>query len=507
MLFTYKDISKDLIEHPDVCIIGSGAGGAVMADVLSRAGLDVVVVEEGGYYDKARYGNYKPYESLKILYRDYGATFALSSVPIMIPIGRAIGGTTVINSGTCFRTPEAILDEWSESFGVLKASYKDMETYFDRVEKTINVVPVDPNILGKNGLIFKRGADALGLSNGMLKHNIINCHGCGRCAFGCPTDAKQAVHLNFIPSAIKHGTRIYANAKVEKIILEGRIVKEVRGSILNEQTENKLYNFTIKPKLLVISAGAIYTPYILDKNGIKLSPELGKNLTIHPAARVAAMFDELVEGYKGVPQGNYVDAYASEGIMFEGIFVPPEVGLSVAGTIGLEAKEFALHYNNLATFGVMVSDHNSSGNVRSGIDNKPFISYRLHPYDTKKLVKAVAIAAEIFFAAGAKWVNPSIYGFESFKKQDEISKLFKRKINAKSFELMAFHPLGTARMGELQGHTVVNSYGKVHNLDNMFISDGSIVPTSLGVNPQITIMSLSMRNAEHIIENKVKFLK
>jgi choline dehydrogenase-like flavoprotein len=506
MLFTYNDINKDVLEKPDVCIIGSGAGGAVMADVLSGAGLDVVVIEEGGYYTKERYSAYKPIEALKILYRDYGATIAFGKNSIMLPLGRAIGGTTVINSGTCFRTPDSVLGDWAERYGVEKASSKDMEPYFKQVEEIINVTPVNPQVLGKNGLIFKKGADALGMSNGMLMHNMINCHGCGRCAFGCPHDAKQAVHLNFIPSAIKNGARVYANARAEKIAVESNRVTGIEGSIINEQTGNKLYNLKVYPKLLVLSAGSIYTPYILEKSNIKLSPELGKNLTIHPAVRVTAMFDEIIQGYKGVPQGNYVDAYASEGIMLEGIFLPPEIGLPVMAPIGKKNKEIASMYDQLAAFGVMVSDKNSYGRVKAGIDNSPFITYHFDPYDFKKLIKGIAVTSEIFFAAGAKTVNPGIHGIKEFNNPDGVAQLFKKKISATSVEMMAFHPLGTARMGELKNHTVVNSFGKAHELDNLFISDGSIFPTSLGVNPQITIMSFSMRNAHYIIDNKEKLL-
>ncbi len=506
MLFTYNDITKDVVEKPDVCIIGSGAGGAVMADVLSGAGLDVVVLEEGGYYTKDRYSTYKPAIAMKILYRDYGATIAFGKNPIMLPLGRAVGGTTVINSGTCFRTPDNVLSDWAERYGVENASSKEMEPYFQQVEKTINVMPVSPQVLGKNGLIFKRGADALGMSNGMLMHNMINCHGCGRCAFGCPHDAKQAVHLNFIPSAIRNGARVYANARAEKITVESNRVTRIEGSIINEQTCNKLFKLTVSPKLLVLAAGSIYTPYILEKNNINLSPELGKNLTIHPAVRITAMFDEIIQGYKGVPQGSYVDAYSSEGIILEGIFVPPEIGLPILAPIGMKNKEIASLYDHLAAFGVMVSDKNSYGRVKVGVDGRPFITYHFDPYDFKKLVKGIAIASEIFFAAGAKTVNPAIYGIKEFTGPDDVAQLFTKKIGITSVEMMAFHPLGTARMGELKSHTVVNSFGKTHGLENLFISDGSIFPTSLGVNPQITIMSFSLRNAQYIVENKEKFL-
>ncbi len=506
MLLTYNDINKDVVETPDVCIIGSGAGGAVMADVLSGAGLDVVVMEEGSYYTKERYSKYKPIESLKILYRDYGSTVIMGKATIILPLGRAIGGTTVVNSGTCFRTPEEVLEDWADTYGVVKASPKEMEPYFERVENTISVVTITPEGLGKNGLIFKRGADALGLSNGMLRHNMINCNGCGRCAFGCPHDAKQAVHLNFIPSAMKKGARFYANAKAERLVIDAGRVKQVRGSIVNERTGNRLYGMTVSPKLLVLSAGTIYTPYILQKNNIRLSPELGKNLTIHPAARITSFFDELIEGYKGIPQGNFVDAYASEGIMLEGIFVPPEIALPVIQAVGIEGKKRAHEYDNLAAFGVMVSDKNSSGTVRPGLDNSPFITYKLHPYDLKKLIKGIAVASEIFFAAGAKSVDPGVYGIKEFTSPSDIAQMFTRRLKANDFEMMAFHPLGTARMGELAGHSVVDSFGMARGLENLFISDGSIFPTSLGVNPQITIMSFSMRNAEYIVDNKKRFL-
>lgn len=505
MLYTYNDITKDVVESPDVCIIGSGAGGAVMADVLSGAGLDVVVLEEGGYYTKDRYSAYKPAVAMKILYRDYGATVAFGKNPIILPLGKAVGGTTVINSGTCFRTPDSVLRDWAQRFGVQNASTREMEPFFEQVEKTINVTRVSPEVLGKNGLVFKRGADALGMSNGMLMHNMINCHGCGRCAFGCPHDAKQAVHLNFIPSALEHGARVYANARAEVITLEAGRVTKIQGSILNEQTGNRLFNLRVTPKLLVLAAGAIYSPYILQKNSIRLNAELGKNLTIHPAVRVTALFDEIIQGYKGVPQGSYVDAYASEGIMLEGIFVPPEIGLPVLAPIGKENKEAARRYDHLAAFGVMVSDKNSYGSVKVGIDKRPFITYHFDPHDFKKLVKGIALAAEIFFAAGARTVNTGIFGFREFTSPDDVAQLFTKKVPVTSVEMMAFHPLGTARMGEVRDHTVVNSYGKVHGLDNLFISDGSIFPTSLGVNPQVTIMSFALRNAQYIADHKGAF--
>jgi len=506
MLKTYKDITKDIIEHPDVCIIGSGAGGAVVADILCSAGVDVVMLEEGGYYTKDKYKEFNPVDSFKYLYRDYGATITYGNVNIIMPLGKAVGGTTVVNSATCFRTPDYVLEDWKTTYNVINASPKEMETYFQRVEKRIDVHEVTSDILGKNGLIFKKGADALGLSNGFLRHNIVGCKGHGRCTMGCPIDAKKGVHLNFIPSALKAGLRLYSDTRAEQLILKGKKIVEIKGKIINPNNRKEFFSISVKPKLLVLSAGAVYTPYLLKKNNINLSSHLGKHLTIHPAARVLGLFDELVEGYKGVPQGNYVDEWSEEGIMLEGIFTPPEIGLPIVSPIGYEGKELAMLFNNVSAFGVMVSDKYSSGKVLRGIDGMPIILYNFKDADKEKMIKGIAETARIYFAAGAKKVYLPIHGIESLESIDDIKKLYTHKIKANDIDMMAFHPLGTARMGEIPKHSVVNSFGKVHALENLFISDGSIFPSSLGVNPQITIMAFSMRNAEYIVNNKKRLL-
>src|SRR5438093_725816 len=208
----YPDVRGDVEEVADACVVGSGAGGAVVAYELARAGLRVVVLEEGGYFTQGDFTG-PPMERVQRFYRNGGATVALGRPTIPVPLGKCVGGTTVVNSGTCFRTPERVLREWASAYGVADADPATMKPYFDEVERMIGVRPVPWEIIGRNAEVFDQGVRALGLRGEPIQRNIVGCRGCGECAFGCPSDAKQAMHLTYLPAACAAGARLYARCR------------------------------------------------------------------------------------------------------------------------------------------------------------------------------------------------------------------------------------------------------------------------------------------------------
>lgn len=496
MIYTNKDITQDITESVDVCIIGSGAGGAVAAKELAEKGLKVVLLEEGGYYTSNDFLK-KPSETTKLLYRNAGSLMAIGMPIIMIPLGRCVGGTTVINSGTCFRTPPSVLRHWMREFGLSQLTPERLEPYFEKVENLINVTETPENLLGGSGLLIKKGAEKLGYRSGPISRNVRNCEGCGVCAFGCPTDAKQAMHVTYIPLASKYGAKIYANCRADRLTISNGIATGVEGVFFNN--EGKAFKrIKVNSKVTIVSCGAIYSPVLLKKNGIlKKSSHLGKHLHIHPATRVVAMFDEVVEGWKGVPQSFRIDEFFNQGIMLEGFFVPPGICAGTLPFTGMKQKEIMSRFKNIASFGVMISD-TSEGKVTADHWGNPLISYWINKDDTKKILKGIAIIAEVFLTAGAKEVYTGLVDVPLIKTEKEVNTLYRGRIPSSHLELMAFHPMGTARMGSDISNSVVNEFCETHEIQNLYIVDASIFPSSLGVNPQLSIMAFATYAADYI---------
>jgi choline dehydrogenase-like flavoprotein len=496
MIYTNKDIKSDITENVDVCIIGSGAGGAVVAKELAEKGLKVIVLEEGGYYTSKDFLK-KPSEITRLLYRDAGSTMAIGMPVIMIPLGRCVGGTTVINSGTCFRIPPSVLRHWVREFGLSQLTPERLNPYFERVEKIINVTETPENLLGGSGTLIKKGAQNLGFKSGPISRNMKNCEGCGVCAFGCPTDAKQAMHVTYIPLASRYGAKIFANCRADKLLVSDGTVTGVEGTFLNDE-EKPFFKIRVSSRITVVSCGAIYSPVFLKRNRVlKKSKHLGRHLHIHPATRVVAMFDEVVEGWKGVPQSFRIDEFFNQGIMLEGFFVPPGVGAGTLPFVGMRHKEIMSRYKNIASFGVMISD-TSEGRVTIDHRENPLISYWLNKDDTKKILKGMATIAEVFLSAGAKEVYTGLVDLPLIKTQKEINTLYSGSIPSSHLELMAFHPMDTARMGRDSSNSVVNEFCETHEIKNLYIVDASIFPSSLGVNPQLSIMAFATYAADNI---------
>lgn len=488
-------------ESADVVIVGSGAGGAPLAATLAERGFSVVLLEEGRQVSKRDF-NRKLGDMFRLMYRDQGLTSTLGFPGVPLPLGCTLGGTTTVNSGTMFRTPDKVLHRWQRELGLARLSPDDLAPYYERVERDLHVQAVKPHLWGKNSEVIRRGAGALGLSHGPLRRNVSDaCKGSGMCCFGCPEDGKQPMHLTYIPRADAAGARIYTRVKVTGVEVEGGRAVGVVGHAATGITRAaaRAVSVRVRARAVVIACGAVYTPAFLLANRLaNQSGEVGKNLTIHPASRVAALFDEKIEGWRGVPQGYMVDEYKDEGIMLEGAQGPPDLIGPGLPFVGADFKQLVSELERVAIFGVMVSD-TSTGRVWN-VGGRPVMTYQLNRYDTERMVKGVGVLARIFFAAGAKRVMPSVYRFTELSRESDVETLQRSRIRAADVELMAFHPLGTCRMGADPRRSVVDSELRVHDLRDLWIVDGSVFPSSLGVNPQETIMAFSLRAADRLTD-------
>lgn len=445
----------------DVCVIGSGAGGAPVARALAEAGARVTVLEEGGEHPPETLSA-RPRDELRRLYRDGGQTATLGTPPIVLPLGRTVGGTTLVNSGTCFRAPEPVLSHWREHLGL------DLETrHYAQVEQEISVTRVTPDIAGRNALIAKRGAEALGWSGRFLDRNAKNCVGSGVCAFGCPTGAKQHTGATYMKWAQAAGAQVLAGVRAQRV---------ERGQVLAD-------GLTVQADRIVVAAGTLHTPGLLRASGIR-HRELGRNLSIHPATGVWALMDEEVDMARGVPQSYCVDEFASEGLMLEGIAGPPDYLAMAVPFTGERHRRVMLDYRRIAQFGLMVSD---TGRGRVHGVRRPVVRYDLNRRDADTVLRGIERVAQMLFAAGARTVFVPVAG------QPELDRPQPLRARRRDLKLMAFHPLGTARAGR---GGVLDADLRLRDLEGVYVCDGSAVPTALGVNPQLTIMALSTRLGE-----------
>ncbi len=498
-----RDIDSEVNERAEVCIIGSGAGGAVVARELAEAGFDTVVLEEGGYFTREDFYR-KPIDILPLLYRNNSAMFALGYPFMPLSVGSGIGGSTTINSCTCFRVPDQVLADWEANYQVKGLSPETLRPLFERVEKIINVQAGDFDVIGKNALVLKRGAEALGLRGAPIRRNTRGCKGCGICNFGCPEGAKQSMEVTYIPLAARAGAKIYADCRVDKIVIKSGKAVGVEGKVLERDTKAARHRITVQAQIIIVCCGAIMTPLLLLKNKIgNQSSRVGKNLRVHPGTRVSALFDEEIEQWKGIMQSYYVDSYQEQGIMLEATGVAPCVGGASLPFFGIRQKELMFRYKNIANVGILISD-TSRGRVRLGPGGTPLITYWLNQEDHKKALKGIEVLSEIFFAAGAKQVFPPIAGIPVLESREEIGKI--RGAKKADIEYIAFHPMGTCRMGGDPRSSVVDCHLESHEVKGLFISDASIFPSSLSVNPQLTIMAFATYLAEFLKENAREYL-
>jgi choline dehydrogenase-like flavoprotein len=484
-------LDGDLAVECDAVVIGTGAGGAVVGRELAEAGLAVVFVEEGQYFDRKDFTG-RTFEMQHKMYRRGGATFSVGNVPIPIPMGQTVGGSTTINSGTCYRTPERVLAGWASNLGLTELGPAQMGPYFDRVEGVLQVEAARAELLGGNARVIARGADAIGLTQHRpLRRNAPACDGRGVCCFGCPTDAKRSTNVSYIPLALRAGAELFAGARVHRIIIEGG---RARG-IVAETADGKV--LTVRARTVVVACGSLMTPLLLERHGLgRTSGQLGKNLSIHPAGGVLAEFDEQILPWKGIPQGYAIEDLHEEGILYEGAMVPLEMTMSMTQMIGPELIRLAESFDHVASFGFMIQD-TSRGSVRE-VRGQPVIQYWLTERDVSHIKRAVDVLAQVFFAAGARRVHMPINGFDVLESPDELAALRRATIRPWDLDLSAYHPLGTARMGLDPARSVIGPDHQLHDTPGLYIVDGSAIPTSLGVNPQITIMALATRAAEKI---------
>jgi choline dehydrogenase-like flavoprotein len=472
----------------DAVVVGTGAGGAVVGYELAERGFAVGFVEEGEHYRRDAFDG----SLVRAHERFYRAAASIGNVVMPIFIGRLVGGSTAINGGTCFRTPPWVLDRWCEELRTDDFSREAMEPYFERVERILDVAPAAQPEVGPIASVIARGCDALGWSHFAIRRNARGCTGLGFCDLGCGTDAKRSTNLSYIPPALARGSVLLTGFRVDRVILEGGRAVGVEGTSASGRRHR------VRARVVVLAGGSIPTPLLLLGQGLaNASGQVGRNLTLHPSASVAGLFDENIDPANHIPQGYGCDHFLRDGQLIAAAQPTPNVAAQIFQLSGRRLMDVLDRLENVASIGLCVRDESPNGRVWRDVAGRPAITYSVTRADRDRLHSGMVRMLEILVAAGAQRLYAGCASFPMFEPH-ELAKFRDAVPAASELALASYHPLGTCKLGRDPKTSVVDLDHQAHEVPGLYIVDGSTVPGAPGVNPQLTIMAMATRAADRI---------
>ncbi len=501
-------VKGEQVLSPDVCIVGSGAGGAVTAFELANRGLDVVVLEDGGYYTRRDF-RMREDEAFPRLYQEQGMR-ATADLSMTILQGRAVGGTTVVNWTTSFRTPKHVLEHWAKAHGVEGLSYEALAPHWDAVEARLNVHDWPLEQINANNRVLWDGCGKLGWHRELLRRNVKMCMASGYCGMGCPIDAKQSMLVTYLPDAVRKGATVYANTRADRLEVSGGRVTAIHATARHPESQQVTGSLVVKPKLAVLSGGAINSPALLLRSGLNENGRVGLRTFVHPVVAMAAIFEQPIEPFYGAPQSVASHQFAERGEGRLGFFIetppihPMLAALSFSG-FGANHQEMLSnlpHVNALIALsidGFLKDDLGGTVSLRS--DGRVRVDYPMSAALLESFRESSKAMARIQLAAGAKAITSFHNRPVTIAREADVAKLDDAEWAPNRLSVFTAHQMGGCAMGSDPKTSVVDSRLRHHTLKNLFVVDGSVLPTSLGVNPQQTIYGLARWASGHIAEN------
>ena len=504
-------LAEDLAITTDVVIIGSGAGGSVSAEILTNAGLQVLILEEGPLASTFDF-NMREAEAYPQLYQETAGRKTVDKA-INILQGRCVGGSTTLNWTSSFRTPKPTLDFWQDRFGLKELTEAAMAPWFAKMEARLGIAPsaLAPNA---NNAVLLRGAEKLGIETRAIPRNVKDCWNLGYCGMGCPTNAKQSMLVTTLPAAMAKGARLITRLRVQHLNWSGKQVSSIVGTALKpDGILESGVTVTIKARHVVLAGGAINSPALLLRSQTPDPHALvGKRTFLHPTFGSAAVFKEEIRGFDGAPQTVYSDHFmhqqAIDGPLGYKLEIPSIHPVLFATTLfgfgdnhAALMREFPHVHAMLALMRDGFHAQSEGGVVRLRDDGSPQLDYPLTDVIWEAARRALATMAEIQFAAGAERVTPVHESLTTFRSWDEAKRgLPALELAPLVCRVVSAHVMGGCGMADGPERGVVDVNGRHFQLENLSILDGSIFPTSIGANPQLSIYGLVARNASGLAE-------
>lgn len=495
------EVTGDTELECDVCVVGSGAGGGVAAGVLASAGLDVVVIEAGGYFSEEDFDG----DELSGYARMYlnGGGVATDNQSIGLLAGSCLGGGTLVNYTWCFRPPDFVREDWKQRFGLDEWAGQDFDDSLDAVWERI-AISAESSIPSERDHAMRRGLESLGWHSEVMQRNCKGCREeiCRLCHYGCQIGAKQSTLKTWLQDAFDSGARILVNTSADRVLIE-----DGRAAGVEAETADG-HRVTVRAKAVALAAGAIHTPAIMVRSG--MGGQVGKNLMLHPVLITWGVFDEEIRPWDGTLGATFsdelLDMGEGYGIKYEQAATPPSILAIFAPWRGSrESAELMQSMRYTVGYGALQRARDG-GEVVVGPDGLPTPRWQLSEFDRDVMRKGLDGAAQILEAGGARRIYSSHAGWVSYEPggnggRDSLLDAADRcGWDAAQVTLGAFHLMGTARMGSSRETAVCNPDGEAWDVGGLYVVDGAVLPTGLGVNPMVTIEAAAHRIARGLAE-------
>ncbi len=485
-------------------IVGSGAAGAVLAKELAEAGIDVVVLEAGAWHVPERDFNQREETMLGRLFYDQGAR-TTTDLGVTIMHGRGVGGSTVHNISLCMAPVAGILDRWAEEYGLMGMRAPDLEPAVRRVWDHLGINPIAPEHINANNRMVQQGAERLGWRGFIPHHNRVDCLQTGFCILGCTYNRKQSMLITYVPRAQRAGARIYPHARAARVLVEGDRAVGVEVEALDPQTGTVRNTFTVRARSVILSAGALLSPALLLKSGLANSSGLlGKRLHLHPSVVVGGIFDERIEGWRGVPQTYIVDEFAHfyrnghDGYLIIPVFAHPGTAAVMSPATGAAHASVMARYPYLSAAAPMVHDE-THGTLDVLRDGRLEVRYWPNEGDQRWLIDGIRRTAELYFAAGAREVMLPYGEGVLIRSPRELDVVERRGIRKYDVAVASVHPQGSAPMSADPKQGIVDVHCETHDVRNLFVCDASVFPTSLGTPPMVPTAAVAAHTAAWMV--------
>lgn len=507
-VLTAADVTADRQLTCDVCVIGSGAGGAVLAAGLVARGLKVVLLEAGPYRTRADFTLLER-DTTPALYQERGAR-STTDLAISILQGRSVGGGTTVNWTSCFRTPARILQHWQQAHGLEQLTPGALRAHFEAVEERLGITEWPIDSANANNRTLIEGAAALGMTTGPMRRNVRGCANSGYCGMGCPVDAKQAMHLTYLQDALDGGLVLHAECPVQRIHTDSQRAVAVHARVQNAGSPvPDGPRVVVRPKVVAVSAGAINSPALLLRSGLDWRGRVGRRTFLHPVIAVLGEYAHEIHPWYGAPQSCHSHDPIERGDGKMGYFLesaplhPMLAATSVPlfGQAHADVLRKARHLSALLALHIDgLLPHDEGGVVTIDSHGRPRLDYPITPALVEAMRDSHLTLARVHLAAGATGAMSSHVEPIWVGESAQLDRLESARYGALEHGIFSAHQMGGCTMGSDPSRSAVDTRHRLRSASNVFVVDGSVLPTSLGVNPSETIYALAHRAVRFVAE-------